>query len=188
MHEDVLRVHQPSEAVKAKAKASGIDLDALKTADPQRYKMLNAQAILQTAATFVEDACAVYWAAFPRYELFKLERPPMISLLSFPELTKAELRRWDDALGRMVALPHYQAQGVFYRIVNTPQGELRQLAAPLLPENWRGEGDVLIGPFASEAAASAWVANTLDTSYAHDIFQQAGQWFCDVFTAPSVFD
>jgi hypothetical protein len=189
MSQDILRIHQPSEVVRARAKAGGIDLETLKFEDPQRYKMLNAQRIIKTVAPFIEDVCAVYWAAFPRYELFRLERPPIITLLSFPELTKAELRRWDDALGRMIALPHYQSQGAFYRVVNTLQGELRQLAVPLSPENWQGEGDVLIGPFASETIASHWAEENLgETSYAHDVFQQAGQWFCDVFTAPSVFD
>lgn len=182
--DEVVRLHRPSALARRRAAAAGVELEALKHSDPQRYKMLCAQPILVTQAAFVDDACALYWAAF-RYELFKLERPPQVTLLSFPELTAAELRRWDRALGQLVALPKYRAQGVFYRVVGTLEGELRQLGLPLAPAAWQGEREVLVGPFDSEAAAKAWAAR-LPEGYAHDCLQQDGRWLCDVFGALSL--
>lgn len=165
-----------------RAEAAGLDLDALKRSDPQRYKMLNAQRLLRTQAPFVERVSDVFFAAFRHYELFQLLEGEYTVLLAFPALSEKELGRLDDALGRLVALPDHAP--AYYRVVNDKQGEQRELALPVLPGAWRGEGGVVVGPFAAQADAEAWGnAHVQAHALTHDAVPYAGAWYCDVFSS-----
>lgn len=175
--------HQPGELARQRAKAAGLDLEELKRTDPQQYKMLNAQRLLSTTPALVNIASDVFTAAFRHYDLFQFEDGTAV-LLCFPPLNKQELARFGDALARLVALPAYQKQYAYYRVVNDTQGERRELDVPIAPQAWRGEKK-LVGPFETEAAADSWGELTLkrQPDLAFDSVYQAGAWFCDVFSS-----
>ncbi|CAN5743883.1 hypothetical protein BH24DEI2_BH24DEI2_29210 [soil metagenome] len=181
----VLEHHTPTEAARHRAAAAGLSLDDLKHSDPQRYKMLNAQPLLQVAPSLAAAASAVLFAAFRHYDLFELPGDDVTTLLVFPPLTPAETKRFDDALGRLAALDIHAQNYVYYRVVTDRQGEHRQLALPLAPAAWSGEANRLVGPFATQSAAEAWGEAHISGqgSLIHDTVPQAGAWFCDVFDA-----
>ena len=103
----VLEHHTPSKAARQRAEAAGLDLIELKNSDPQHYKMLNAQTLLRVAPVLKEAASNVFFAAFRHYDLFELADGDLTTLLAFPPLTGAELKRFDDGLGRLAALPAF---------------------------------------------------------------------------------
>ena len=179
-----LEHHQPDELAQQRAKAAGLDLEQLKQSDPQQYKMLNAQRLLETTPDLITIASDVFTAAFRHYDLFQFEEGGTAVLLCFPPLTEQELARFDDALARLVALPAYEKQHAYYRIVNDTQGEHRELNVPVAPKAWHGEKG-LVGPFETEAAAESWGELTLkrQPDLAFDAVYQAGAWFCDVFSS-----
>ena len=181
--DSVLQAHNPSEAVRAKAEAADIDLDALKRSDPQRYKMMNASDVINVDARLIEEATAVLLAAFPRYEVFRLESPTHVQLLSFPPLSQAEQDKFDDALARLSAHPKYSAQHAYFRIITDQRGEHRQFALPTAPDAWQGELGVLVGPFMSEAKANTWQDAHRSSDVMTDVLPQNGVWFCDVFAS-----
>ena len=181
--DSVLQTHTPSETTRAKAEAADIDLDALKRSDPERYKMMNAGNVVDVDARLVEEATAVFLAAFPRYEVFRLESPTHIQLLSFPPLTQAEQDKFDDALARLSAHPKYSAQHTYFRIITDQRGEHRQFALPIAPDSWQGELGVLVGPFMSETEANTWQDAHRNSDVMTDVLPQADVWFCDVFAS-----
>lgn len=177
---DELTHHQANEAARARAEAVGLDLDELKTRDPQQYKMLNAAKLIVADNLFIERVSAVFFAAFRHYELFQLVAETKTTLLCFPELTSAELKKFDDALGRLVALAEYEPLNAYYRVVNDPSGEHRELALPVAPPDWQGEPGVLVGPFESQDEAEAWGETHVQLVY--DEVPHASKWYCDIFS------
>ena len=186
--DSVLQTHTPSETTRAKAEAADIDLDALKRSDPERYKMMNAGDVVDVDARLVEEATAVFLAAFPRYEIFRYEASRLeslthIQLLSFPPLSQAEQGKFDDALARLSAHPKYSAQYAYFRITTDQRGEHRQFALPVAPDTWQGGLGVLVGPFMSEAEANTWQDAHRSSDVMTDVLPQNGAWFCDVFAS-----
>lgn len=182
--DDVLTHHQASEEARARAEAAGLDLNHLKSTDPQQYKMLTAQRLVVSDQRFVERISAVFFAAFRHYDLFQLTEGDKTVLLAFPELTSAELKKLDNALGRLVALAEYEGLNAYYRVINDPQGEHRELALPVAPSDWQGEAGVLVGPFASQSKAEAWgEAHVQDKDdLVYDALPHASSWYCDIFS------
>lgn len=190
---NVLHTHTPSEAVRKRAEVADIDLDTLKQRDPQHYKMLNAEPVVEVSSELAEMAISVFLAAFPHYEVFRLESDQRLSLLAFPPLTPAEQAKFDNALARLASHPRYAAQYAFFRTVTDKQGEHRQFALALAPAAWQQDVNVLVGPFASEAEARAWsdthingTALLSDTVLMSDTVHQGNvpqgsNWFVDVF-------
>ena len=183
-NDPTVKYHRPSEAAQQRAEAAGLDLGELKRTDPQQYKMLNAQRLLTTTPALVGIASDVFTAAFRHYDLYRLEDKDATVLLCFPPLNEREQERFDDALARLVALPAYQKQYTYYRIVNDTQGEHRELNVPVFPKVWRGEKG-MVGPFATEAAAESWGELMLkrQPELAFDTVPNTGAWFCDVFSS-----
>ena len=178
--DDYLEAHTPSEEAKEKAKAGGVELDDLKQTDPQGYKILNASLVVTVHPELLEHASGFFHAAFPRYELFQVEKESVTEMLSFPPLSKEEQLRFDEALGRMIAHPHYSSRHAYFRVVTVEDGERRELSLPLAPKSWQGEPNVMIGPFDSEEDARAWIQKG-STPYETDVLPQANAWFIDVF-------
>jgi len=177
--------HVPSEAVRRKAEAAGINLEALKRDDPTAYAMLNAARLLHTEPELMEAVGEAFFAAFPEHEVFNLpleNAQAGVELLVFPPLGRDELARLDNLLSYLVSRPPWEAERVFYRVVNDLRGERRELARPLQPSLWGG-GEGLVGPFADEGEASAWGEANVDprAGLVHDTLAYAGAWFCDVF-------
>jgi hypothetical protein len=185
--DEFLRLHKPSEEAKQKAARAGLDLADLKRTDPQRYKMMVAQKVLEVSPALLPEASALFFAAFRHHELFQLEHPIFIALLVFPELSPRDLERLDNALGKLGDLPKLREQYAYFRIVSDSVGEHRQLGLPMLPRVWQGESNVLVGPFTDQLEAETWGnANVRPVNLLHDAIHQADAWFCDVFSARGV--
>lgn len=180
--DDTLIHHQPSKAALARAKAAGLDLEDLKQSDPQQYKMLNAERLVIAHNRFIELISNVFFAAFRHHNLFQLPEDDRTVLLSFPNLTTAELKKFDDALGRLVALAQYERYNAYYRVVNDPQGEHRELNLPVAPPKWQGEGGVLVGPFETKSAAETWGDAHVQDGLVYDALPHASKWYCDIFS------
>ena len=182
--EPALQFHQPSERVKARARAAGIDLEALRRDDPQRYKMLNAAPVVTVHQDLAPMASDVFFAAFRHYALFQQAAAGAeTTLLSFPPLEPAELSKLDDGLYRLAALEANRRRYAYYRVVSDAGGEHRQLSLPLSPEAWQGQAGVLVGPFEDQAAAERWAEARLgpDAGLIGDAVPHLGRWFSDVF-------
>jgi hypothetical protein len=180
-----LSYHQASEKARQKASAAGIDLNALKDTNPEQYKMLNAERLLEVEESLLELASSIFFALFPRHDLFKLPGR-LTRLLAFPPLSESELARFDKGLSQLVEHPRYQAKLAYFRIVSDAEGEHRQLALPLSPATWQGESNVLVGPFENQLKAESWAKRHLtsynnDTTLIYDVVPLANSWVCDVF-------
>ncbi len=180
--DEFLRLHQPSEAALRRAKQAGLELTELKETNPQHYKMLVAQNVLEVSVGLEQAASSVLVAAFRHHEIFRLEQGSEVVLLIFPELNSKELERLETGLAKLADLPTFRAQHVYFRVTTDKTGEHRQFALPLAASQWRGQTNHLVGPFTDQAQAEAW-GNTQVRPYnlIHDTVQQDGVWFCDVF-------
>lgn len=177
--------YEPTPAVRRKAEAAGIDLDALRWSDPVTYAVLNAQRTVQVAPQLKEVAGGALFAAFPERQIFDMPQSALdgalLSLLIFPPLPDAELARLDAVLAELAS--GTRSQYAFYRVVTDAAGERRELALPVAPGAWRGQAGVMIGPFESEAAAKVWSDAHVDASsgLVSDVLPYNGAWFCDLF-------
>ena len=191
-----MKDYEPTQEVRRKAEAAGIDLDTLKRSDPTTYAMLNAQRIVRVSPQLKEVAGQALFAAFPEHQVFDMQGSTVqgnngqgnngqgsnaLSLLIFPPLGHAEMERLDDALAAVAA----QAANThaFYRVVSDTAGEHREFALPVAPNDWQGQAGVMVGPFASEAAAKAWSETHVGASSAlvSDVLPHQDAWFCDLF-------
>ncbi len=177
--------YEPTPEVRRKAEAAGIDLDALEQSDPTTYAMLNAQRAVQVSPQLKEVAGEALFSTFPERQIFDMPQSPpgdtRLNLLVFPPLNDAEWVRLDETLASLATrLPLEHA---FYRVVSDAVGERRELALPIAPGNWRGQGGVMVGPFASDAAAKTWGDAHVDASsgLVSDTLPYSGAWFCDLF-------
>ncbi|MEJ2287913.1 MAG: hypothetical protein P8Y02_04560 [Deinococcales bacterium] len=177
-----LRRHTPSAALRSRAEAEGIDLEALKREAPADYMALNAGEVLLAAAELAHLAGGMLLAAFPGREIFRTPAGRSERLLAFPPLDDEELERFDALLAPLVDRPEWSARHAYYREVNDARGKRRELGLPLVPDAYR-EGDAVVGPFPDEAAAEAWGREHVDAPRVHDPFAMNGRWFCDVFRA-----
>ncbi len=159
-----------------------MDLDVLKEAEPLTYAAINAAALVRTDARLLPRVGAVVTQVSPHHQLFNVPlrlQQTDTELRIFPPLERPELAALDDALAALVGA---QTEGLFYRTVNDPAGERRELAWPVAPDAWREEG-ALVGPFVTEVDADVWGQAHADprVGLVFDTLPYAGAWFCDVF-------
>ena len=159
-----------------------MDLDTLRDTEPLTYAAANAVPLVRTDARLASQVSAVLTRLNPHHQLFTVPltlQQTGTELRVFPLLQRSEWAAFDDALGALVGA---QAGGLFYRTVGEASGERRELAWPLAPDVWQG-GAALVGPFATEAEASAWGQGHADPrqGFVSDTLPYAGVWLCDVF-------
>ena len=177
--------YEPTPAVRRKAEAAGIDLDALRQSDPTTYAMFNAQRTVQVDPELKEVVGRALFATFPKRQIFDIPQgapdSQMLSLFIFPPLDSDELVRFDAVLAELATL--LPAQYAFYRVVTATVGERRELALPVAPDSWRGQAGVMVGPFESEAAAKIWSEAHVDapSGLVSDVLPYNKAWFCDLF-------
>jgi hypothetical protein len=182
--DEFLRLHKPSDAARQRAQRGNLNLEELKETNPTHYKMLVAQQVLEVSPELEQLASDILGAAFRHHEVFRLEHPPFVTLLIFPDLTAKDLERLDTALAKLPELPKFKAQYAYFRIITDKEGEHRQLALPLAPELWAGQKNVLVGPFNNQGDAEAWGDETVRPQHLiHDAIQYVGFWLCDVFAS-----
>jgi len=177
-----VRRHVPSAAMRRRAEAEGIDLDALKREAPTDYMALAAGEVLRVAPELAELAGGMLLVAFPEREVFRAPDGPRERLLAFPALSGEELERLDGLLAPLVDRPEWYRRNAFYRQVDDARGARRELDLPQAPDAYR-QGDAVVGPFVDEGAADAWGRAQVRPPHVHDPFPMNGRWFCDVFQA-----
>ncbi len=165
-----------------RAQRAGLELDELRNNDPQTYKMLHAERLLETESACLADVSAVALSIFREHDLFELVEKELRSLLIYPQPQTQDLHRLDDALGRLAQQEKYATQAAYYRIVSDESGEHRQFRLPLTVTAWQGEVNLLVGPFANQQLAEDWTNQVVKTrQLLADAIPHAGQWYCDVF-------
>ena len=180
--DEFLRLHKPSDVARQRAERGNVNLEHLKETNPTHYKMLVARHVLEVSSELEQLASDVLSAGFRHHEVFRLEHSPFITLLVFPDLTEKDLERLDTALAKLPELPTFKARHAYFRIVTDKEGEHRQLALPLAPENWAGQKNVLVGPFANQADAERWGDETVRPHQRiHNAIGFSEVWLCDVF-------
>jgi hypothetical protein len=181
-----LASHQPDEALRRRAEAAGVELEALKRDDPAAYMTVCAAPLVRTDARLVGAVLGVTSRLLPEHQLFRV---PLVTpqtdteLRVFPPLTPAERRAFDDALGQLVGEAPYRQQRAFYRVVEERGGRRYELAWPLAPSAYRPGTTGFVGPFKDEAAARAWGEAHADrpSGVVFDTVAYGGAWFCDLF-------
>ncbi len=171
--------HLPSLVARRRAREAGLDLDTLKRTRPDEYRILNAEAWLRVTPAFA-DAAVRLLPDDPARHVYSVPGERTVQLLAFPPLDPSALEAFDEAAAGLVTEPEFERDLAYYRIVNDPRGQHRELLAPIPPDAWNGE-DGLVGPFATEEAAQAWPAGRLPAHLMADPLPYIGHWFCDVF-------
>jgi hypothetical protein len=178
--------HRPSEKTRRRAEAAGIDLEALKRSDPERYAMLNAQPLLYAPTVLLSTLGAEVLERFPGYRLFEMlaRREGEACLLVFPPLDEDELVQLDTALAQLATREDFAGHYAYYREVNDFRGQRREFGIPLAPEAWGGDEGVMVGPFDDQAEAEAWGHRNVTArgKLVFDSVPHAGKWFLDVFS------
>lgn len=182
MTEDLTN-HRPSDEARRRARAAGLELDELRTGNPDTYRMLCSTSVLRVGSELRSVVEGPLHAALPDQRLFEAEAGGRINVLAFPGPTRVQLDRLDDLLALAVE-DEVQRRHAYYRVVQDSAGVRRELDLPTRPEVWNGE-ETMVGPFQSEAQANAWAEQKVDArgGATYDVVEYAGGWFCDVFRA-----
>ncbi|MEX2541299.1 MAG: hypothetical protein WD314_05800 [Trueperaceae bacterium] len=175
--------HTPSRAAIRRAREAGFDLAALRSDDPQTYRMICSVPVLRTDAELRGLAEGPLQVALGDQHLFEAEVQDGILIMAFPGPDRSQLQRLDDLLAAVVEEEARRRFG-YFRVVQDRSGTRRELALPTEPESWSGR-DTMVGPFADEAQAEAWAASHVNarSGATYDVLRYAGAWFCDVFSA-----
>ena len=163
-----------------RAAAADLDLLALRDEQAEQFMMFLAETLIEVAADLKAYASDVFFAAFPHHKLFELKADSGAILKVFPALLEKEQDKYLDALGRLVDHPKFAFPMAYVRTVADEDGKKQQFALPIVPENWQGESNYLIGPFDSELLAKTWLSKQNDRQ--GDCLIYADKWFCDVFS------
>ena len=172
---------QVSEKAKARAKAAGLELDALRESDPERFMLFCAEDVLYLSEQLRDLASSVFFAAFPHHKLFEQADERLLIFKAFPGLGKAEEEKLLSALGRLIDHPKFAFPLAYLRTVNDQTGRQHYFALPIQAQDWKGQSNQLVGPFATEAQARAWALENLLAGLDFDSLQHADQWFCEFF-------
>lgn len=177
-----LAEHTPSEGARRRARAAGLDIDALKRDDPTSYMMLCSLPVLHAAPELKTLALPPLQLALTDQQLFEAESQPGVVVLAFPGPDSFQLRRFDELMGE--AIEGEVERYAYYRVVEDASGTRRELDLPTPPDEWQGRS-TMIGPFGNEAEARAWAQSRVDprSGSTYDVVPYAGGWFCDVFSA-----
>ena len=180
---DALLNHTPSEVVRKRAEAAGLDLEALRHDDPTAYAMLNAQHLLRVSPPLLGVAGEVLFAGLPDHQAFDL--PPdesgTLGLLVFPPLNGEALEELDNAFEKTIQRPELREVFAYYRVVGDLKGTRREFGLPTPPDAWRAPLSVMVGPFEKEAEAKEWGVTRIPEGFLFDVLPYGGRWFCDVF-------
>ncbi|MCA9836070.1 MAG: hypothetical protein KC422_04125 [Trueperaceae bacterium] len=172
---------QVSEKAKARAKAAGLELDALRESDPERFMLFCAEDVLKLSEDLKGLASSVFFAAFPHHKLFEQTEANLIVFKAFPALTTVEEERLLAALGRLVDHPKFAFPLAYVRTVNDEAGKQHYFALPIAQRDWQGQVNQLVGPFETEDDAQNWGNENVTQGLDFDTLRHADKWFCDVF-------
>jgi len=159
-----LNNHQANQKSIDYAKSHNLSIAELKQQDPETYKILNSQEILEVHKDLETHAAAIFEILFKNKELFKIDnsaKGSLNKLLVFPELNKQELNSYWDKLSILLEQKPLIEKNIYYRVLNNISGERHQLALPIKSSDWRGQENILIGPFETKKLAETWVRASL---------------------------
>jgi len=169
------------------AKSKNLSIEELKTQDPQTYKILNAQEILEVDKDLEAYAAGIFEILFKDRELFRIDNSENNGLnrfLVFPELSKEDLKKYWDKLNILLEQKPLIAKDIYYRVLNDKNGEHHQLALPINSSDWHGQENLLIGPFKSKKAAESWAKAALENheNLDFDVINYNKKYFLDIFS------
>lgn len=166
------------EALK-RAAAADLDLLALRDEQPEQFMMFLAETLIEVSNELKSYASDVFFAAFPHHKVYEIKAGSAAILKVFPALLEKEQDKYLDALGRLVDHPKFAFPMAYVRTVADEDGKKQQFALPIIPEAWQGESNHLVGPFATEETAKAWLVRQENKQ--GDCLIYANKWFCDIF-------
>jgi hypothetical protein len=167
----------------ARAAEIGVDLDTLRTEDPQRYRMLHAVTLLDAHPSLADAAAQATWQVMPDAEVYQVRQGDRTRLYVEPEPSRDALAELDTRLAHLINHASFKEAFAFYRTVNDLRGEHRELMLPLEPDAFDGTQTALVGPFETEHQAEAWAKAHVPPAMANDTVPMLQRWFCDVFSA-----
>lgn len=171
------------ERAEARAAELGVDLDVLRTEDPDRYRMLHAAPLLEAHPSLADAAAQVAWDVMPDAEVYQVRQGDRTRLYIEPEPNRETLSAIDARLAHLINHASFKEAFAFYRTVNDLRGEHRELLLPTPPEDWDAQQAAMLGPFDTESEAEAWAKDHVPPNMASDVVPMLGRWFCDVFSA-----
>lgn len=139
-------------------------------------------ALLRAHPTLLETVAQLVWAAAPHAQVMSDDPDDagLVPLYLRAPLTVGEAAAFERGLDALLAESGERRRGTYLREVRDLRGRRRELGVPVAPDAWSGTA-VMIGPFAHEAAATAWLQRGLGPGWVGDVLPHAGAWFVDVF-------
>lgn len=182
-----LKNHQANQSSINYAKENKISIAELKSKESSTYKILNSQEILAVDKHLEAQVVAIFEILFKEREIFRIEgsnKNTLNKLLAFPELDKEELELFWEKLNILLEHKSLLEKNIYFRVVNNLVGEEHQLAFPIESSNWRGQENLLIGPFENKKAAEAWASAALENynNLDYDHINYNGKEFVDIFS------
>lgn len=135
---------------------------------------------LRASPQFVGVAIPLLLAAFPGRQVLEGSVGRLTALFVEPPLAPNESRRLLGYLYELVERPEWEARCAVAREVSDVQGTHLELLVPLAPADYDG-GEALVGPFASDEEARAWVAGVAEKGLAFDTMRVKGGYLVDLF-------
>ena len=138
--------------------------------------------LLRVHPDLVDTAAQLLWAAAPHAQLLRDEPDAagLIPLYLRAPLDPAAEAAFERGLDALLREPRERVRGTYLREVRDLRGRRRELGVPVSPADWRAVSG-LVGPFADEAAARAWLRQGLPPGWLGDALPHAGVWHVDVF-------
>ncbi len=182
-----LKNHKANKRTISYAKENKISIDELKSKNPNIYKILNSQEILEVDQSLEAEALAIFEILFSDREVFKIDNSNtkrLNKLMAFPELSSDELNKFWDKLSLLLEQKTLIKKNIYYRVLNNISGEHHQLALAIKSTDWQGQENLLIGPFDSKEAAETWVSAALVnySNFDYDHVSFNNYYFLDIFS------
>jgi hypothetical protein len=138
--------------------------------------------LLRTHPALLETVAQLLWAAAPDAQLMHDDPDDagLVPLYLRAPLRSAEGAAFERGLDALLAESGERRRGTYLREVRDLRGRRRELGVPVAPDAWSGTV-VMVGPFADESAASAWLQRALGPGWLGDALPHAGAWYVDVF-------
>jgi hypothetical protein len=138
--------------------------------------------LLRAHPALVETVAQLLWAAAPQAQLMRDDPDDagLVPLYLRAPLQAAESGAFERGLDALLTEARERRRGTYLREVRDLRGRRRELGVPVAPDAWSGTA-VMVGPFAHEAEATAWLQRGLGPGWLGDTLPHAGAWYVDVF-------
>jgi len=138
--------------------------------------------LLRAHPALLETLAQLVWAAAPDAQLLRDDPDDagLVPLYLRAPLRSEQAAAFERGLDALLVESSERRRGTYLREVRDLRGRRRELGVPVTPDAWSGT-TVMVGPFADESAASAWLQRALGPGWLGDALPHAGAWYVDVF-------